>query len=292
MYSGFHMQMILFKQVLEDSKSIIVTHTGSENPQPKDLNRTNSKYQIRIPLRPDISLLEKFNLDMHGSATDAYDMGSHISEWFSTYLGFETRLVYLGPHGRAVLGSGAPNTASGLFHKFLPTSWTQGDTITFQDFGQYLIVTTESNAEVTSRLADGSEMDITKFRPNIIVSGSPGAYDEDYWARLVFPGGVEMDMGAMCWRCQAITVDYETGRAAEGEQGQVWKKLMKDRRVDEGWRYGPVFGRYGFVGRGNWGKRIGVGEEVVLTRRERERPVFGKFDVSIMILEYGLMSVV
>ncbi|KAJ4379422.1 hypothetical protein N0V86_005467 [Didymella sp. IMI 355093] len=64
--------------------------------------------------------------------------------------------------------------------------------ITFRDIGQYLVVSKEPNNEVSSRLADRIPMDITMFRPNIVLSGAPAAYDEDYWADAVLPGGVEI----------------------------------------------------------------------------------------------------
>jgi uncharacterized protein YcbX len=288
MYSGFHLQMVLFKQTLEegkDGKTIIVTRVGPENPHPEKLEWTGSEHQFRIPLRPDVKDLEKVHLNLHGSATDAYDMGEKVAKWFSKYMGFETRMVYIGTHSRVVLGSGAPNGTmaqakrslyAAPLRKLLPSSlMPQPETITFQDIGQYLVVTRESNDEVSSRL-DGKDMDITKFRPNIIVSGSPKPYDEDYWAQVVLPGDIRMEFGGTCWRCQAITVDYKTGKKAEGDEGLVWKKLSADRRVDKGWKYGPVFGKYSYTAKKDYGKEIRAGDEVVLTKRVKERPIFGE----------------
>jgi uncharacterized protein YcbX len=289
MYSGFHLQMILFTQIIEESgsnKTMIITRVGPENPSPKELNWTGSEHQIRFPLRPDVTSLEKIHLDLHGSATDAYDMGQEISDWFSKYIGFETRIVYIGANSRVVLGSGAPNGTmaqakrspyTAPLRKLLPASLTpQPETITFQDIGQYLVVTKESNDEVSSRLDSGVSMDIHKFRPNIIVSGSPAPYDEDYWAQIVFPGNIEMEFGGTCWRCQAITVDQHTGKKAEGEEGTVWKKLAVDRKVDKGWKYGPVFGKYAYTAKKDYGREIKAGDEIVLTKRVKERPIFGK----------------
>jgi uncharacterized protein YcbX len=280
--------MVLFKQTLEegkDGKTIIVTRVGPENPHPEKLEWTGSEHQFRIPLRPDVKDLEKVHLNLHGSATDAYDMGEKVAKWFSKYMGFETRMVYIGTHSRVVLGSGAPNGTmaqakrspyAAPLRKLLPSSlMPQPETITFQDIGQYLVVTRESNDEVSSRL-DGKDMDITKFRPNIIVSGSPKPYDEDYWAQVVLPGDIRMEFGGTCWRCQAITVDYKTGKKAEGDEGLVWKKLSADRRVDKGWKYGPVFGKYSYTAKKDYGKEIRAGDEVVLTKRVKERPIFGE----------------
>ena len=284
--------MVLFQSTVEGrekgphSASITVTRIGSENPDPQQLTWTgSSSHQIHFPLRPNVNDLEKVYLDLHGSATDAYDMGKEISEWFSGYLGFETKLMYIGSNSRVVLGSGAPNGPLALakrasvtapLRRILPASWRAPiERITFQDIGQYLVVTKESNDQVSTRLAEGVDMDIHKFRPNIIVSGSPTAYDEDYWAQLVFPGKLKMEFGGTCWRCQAITVDLNTGKKAEGESGEVWKRLAKDRRVDMGWKYGPVFGKYSYTSQKDIGRKINVGDEAALTKRVRERPIFG-----------------
>lgn len=294
MYSGFNLQMVLFQSIIEGREKgpkgakITVTRIGSENPNPKQTKFSGkSAHQIQFDLRPDVSKLEKVYLNLHGSASHAYDMGQEISDWFSKYLGFEAKLVYIGHEARKVLGSGAPNgdlaiakrgPISATIRRWLPALLrTPVETITFQDIGQYLVVTKESNDQVSSRFNDGSKMDIHKFRPNIIVSGSPEAYDEDYWAQLVFPGNLKMDFGGTCWRCQAITVDLNTGKKAQGEQGEVWKKLSKDRRVDKGWKYGPVFGKYSYTSLKDVGRTISVGDEAILAKRVRERPIFGQY---------------
>lgn len=80
-------------------------------------------------------------------------------------------------------------------------------------------------------------------------------YEEDYWAELLVGGsgsgrsddGPRLALTANCARCVSINIDYETGRPAEGERGSVLKKLMKDRRVDTGNKWSPIFGRYAFL---------------------------------------------
>ena len=307
MYSGFHLQMVLFQCIIEngssgpDNASITITRLGPENPDPEQLSYSEkNEHQIQFPLRPNVKTLglEKVRLDLHGSATDAWDMGDEMSKWLSKYLGFETKLMYIGSGSRVVLGSGAPNgdmalakrapLTSPLRKYIIPAFFkTPNETITFQDIGQYLVVTKESNDQVSSRL-DGIEMNIHKFRPNIIVSGADKpleAYDEDYWSQLIFrtsSGNLKMEFGGTCWRCQAITNDLKTGKPAEGEEGQAWKRLAKDRRVDKGWKYGPVFGKYSYTSLKDVGRTIAVGDEAVLTRRVRERPIFGKsFDLAL-----------
>lgn len=293
MYSGFNLQMVLFQAIVEDrdkgpnGASITVTRLGPENPDPEQITWTGkTEHQIRFPLRPDVSVLEKRYLDMHGSGCDVYDMGAEVSAWLTKYLQFETKLFYIGNNGREVLGTHSPNTEMyiakhtpllGHLLKLIPKSLkTPIETITFQDIGHYLVITQESVDQVSTRLAEGEKMNGHKFRPNIIVSGAPEAYDEDFWSQLVFPGNLKMEFGGTCWRCQAITVDLKTGKKAEGEQGEVWKRLNKDRRLDKGWKYGPVFGKYSYTSLKDVGRTISVGDTAVLTKRVKEQPTFGE----------------
>lgn len=297
MFSGFHLRMVLFSTRLEDSpdgspdgkgRDLVITWMGPDSPEEPG----RREKQIRFPLRPQLDRLEKVHVDLYGATTDAYDMGAGFSAWFSSYLGFEARLVHLGQNSRPVLGSGAPHSDQAFRKRLPPVAYSvrrylvpsflkqESERISFADMGQFLVVTAESNAEVGRRLRETDpsagevQMDVTKFRPNIVVSGSPAPFDEEYWAELRFPGGTTIALTGNCLRCQSITVDYETGRPAADVRGQAWKKLTKDRRVDKGCTFMPVFGRYGYSPASNIGREIRVGDEAVLTRRNRDRTVF------------------
>ncbi|EEY22135.1 conserved hypothetical protein [Verticillium alfalfae VaMs.102] len=97
--------------------------------------------------------------------------------------------------------------------------------------------------------------------------------DEDFWAELGLPGDRRLQLTANCVRCTSLNVDYATGRTAQGEAGTVLKKLMKDRRVDKGSRWSPVFGRYAFLA-GRDPLVVRVGDEVDVVRRNEERSVY------------------
>lgn len=153
----------------------------------------------------------------------------------------------------------------------------QRSRITFADCAPYLVVSETSVHDVSARLPAGEEMDRTKFRPNIVVSGAETAYEEDFWTELVVgPSRARLHLTGNCIRCQSLNVDYRTGKMGTGEAGTVLKKLMKDRRVDRGARFSPVFGRYSFLDRVGWGETIRVGDEVEIVARGEERTVTGK----------------
>lgn len=123
-------------------------------------------------------------------------------------------LAYLGPRYRSVLGNIAPNAAvrnpirraqadkartsngakgSGWLGSLvnsmpgLPTVFSNGDgageeaqkedyEITFADCSPYLLVSQTSLDNVSQRLLEGQQMDMEKFRPNIVVEGAEEAW--------------------------------------------------------------------------------------------------------------------
>lgn len=114
-----------------------------------------------------------------------------------------------------------------------------------------------------------------------------GAWDEDFWTELQVDGGGGSDgdgdkqgtatrlaLTANCGRCRSINVDYDTGRFGEGEAGTLLKKLMRDRRVDAGNKWSPVFGRYAFLMSPADAADIAVGDEVSVTKRSAARSVW------------------
>lgn len=196
--------------------------------------------------------------------------------------------------------------------------------ITFADMAPYLVVTEESLHDVSARLAEGVEMDITKFRPNIVLSGSTKPWEEDFWGGLkiiakddrdgeVYDDDendenenlqrndkiIELALTSNCARCQSINVDYETGKHGTGETGSVLKQLMRDRRVDKGMKYSPVFGRYAFLvppnssttydeppERAAGRRKISVGDKVLVSKRNESRTVIGK--TRLLFLSFSL----
>lgn len=190
---------------------------------------------LEIPLEPEVAELEEIQIEMHKSPTKAYNMGQRCNSWLSECLGYGVVLAYLGPNLRPVLMSGLSNPAPGSLSfqnnhsggwlssitSSLPTSISSlvgggpigEDRITFADCAPYLIVSDKSMESVSSRLPNGENMDITKFRPNIIVSGAEEAWEEDFWAEVTI-GNESVDEGKRarmhcihnCARCQSINI--------------------------------------------------------------------------------------
>ncbi|KAF1985401.1 MOSC domain-containing protein [Aulographum hederae CBS 113979] len=275
-------EMCLFQTSIElqddePTGSLLVTF---DPPKGEGEAKTSS-----IPLSPDCSHLELMDVTMHRSPCKAYNMGEKINSWFSNCFGYEVILAYLGEHSRSVLMSTSGNKQSkntsgswlGSITSSIPYfgATKEDETITFADCAPYLVVSETSLKDVSKRLPEGEDMDMSKFRPNIVVSGAESEWEEDYWAELSF-GDEQANIQMMhnCARCVSINVDYATGKPGKGEAGTILKKLMKDRRVDQGAKYSPVFGRYGFLSKGDIGKMIAVGDDVKVLRKNGERTVF------------------
>ncbi|KJK61511.1 hypothetical protein P875_00042228 [Aspergillus parasiticus SU-1] len=148
--------------------------------------------------------------------------------------------------------------------------------ITFADTAPYLMISETSVDNVSARLAGDKAMDLRKTRPNIVISGARTAFEEDFWAELMVGEKIRLLLTANCIRCQSLNVDYMTGKMGTGDSGNILKKLMKDRRVDKGARFSPVFGRYVFLDRDCENASIRVGEEVTVSRRVEERTTYGE----------------
>lgn len=262
-------------EIVEDK--VIVRYMMPE--QPLFPPTPEQKTTLEVPLEPDTSGLEQVEVNLYNSTCMGYRMPEHYSSWFSSCLGFESILVYVGDGRRPILGSMSPHTQKQQNKGWLSsmTKYVTGSNeedphrLTFTCVAAYLITTEASVNDVSNRLPPGEEMDMRKFRPNIVIDGE-GPFDEDFWGEIEVGSGPRFVLTGNCGRCLSINVDYQTGRPGTGESGNVLKKLMKDRRVDVGNKYAPVFGRYGFLM--DEEADVHVGDEVIVTERLEERRVW------------------
>lgn len=289
---------------LSDFPAMSLFSTAIEHPDDAEKATVTVDYKqsdkqlLHISLNPSTEDLEVTEISMHSSPTKAYNMGTPYDQWFTDRFGYEVNLVYLGDNRREVLGNVHPGAASTSQQRqqslssWLPTWATTGlgsfddgqggayNGITFTDCAPYLLVTEESMKDVNSRLPSDDNISIVKFRPNIVLRGAKNEYEEDFWAELSIASrqDLKITLTQNCLRCSSINVDYSLGEPGPTESGKILKKLMKDRRVDGGKKYSPVFGRYGFLNLGHdkMSTQLEVGKEVEVSRKNDERTSFGK----------------
>lgn len=247
---------------------------------------------IKIPLVPDTEKMESFQVKLHESRVTALKMPDEYNAWFSSCFGYQVVLVYLGPNKRAVMFQDMqplePDPLTRFLTKQFPFTGPYIERlmglqqkepwrITFADCAPYLITSKTSLEDVSSRLPDGEEMDMTKFRPNIVLSGAFEPYQEDYWGRIKINHKAELIIAHNCPRCKSINLDYDTGKPAVGASGDVLKKLQHDRRIDIGSKWSPVFGRYAFWDQKYADQVIKVGHKVNVTKVNDGLTVWSKF---------------
>lgn len=268
MFVGIQPEMALFHCKLSSPSTFTVEyHTPTPPIAPPTASQDTT---IEIPLEPNCAPLQKINIELHTDPSyPVHRMPDKSNTWFTECFGYEVVLAYLGD------GLGVKKDDEKAQHwlsAIKPIIPTQLNAVNFSD-GAALLVTSEASvADLHPRLPDGEEAVLEKFRPNIVVDGEGGAWDEDFWGELtILPLGVRIVLTSNCARCTSINVDLDKGRMGEGESGKLLKKLMRDRRIDKGNKWTPIFGRYGFpTQRGE----IKVGDQVLVSKRNEEHTVW------------------
>jgi uncharacterized protein YcbX len=295
-----------WQEIDYDKETLKVTYKPADGSDAKP---------IEISLAPDTSNLKTIEVLMHKSPTQAYQMDDKVNEWLSSCLGFDAILAYIGDHKREVrmssLGyksftptntdgnangwlSSISSVASKASGMILGSGEEKPSEIRFADVAPYLVASSKSMDDVVKRLPDGEQYDIVKFRPNIVVSGASAVWEEDFWGQLTIGGKSKLECEHNCGRCRSINIDYETGEQGTGEAGSMLKKLSKDRRVDAGTKWSPIFGRYSFLSPEFEGNEIRVGDEVVVSKKNTEHTAFGTYipnssnhDANVDLLQIG-----
>ena len=179
----------------------------------------------------------------------------------SRWLGRPVRLVYF--------DAGARRTVS--------RDWLDRDApVGFAD-GFPVLVASEDSARAlngTIVAAGGDAVPMSRFRPNIVLSGT-GAFAEDGWETIAV-GGILFDLVKPCARCVVTTVDQGSGLpdGPEPITSLTRTRLSADRRAP-----GALFG-WNAVPRGPGSLRVGDPVEIV-ARREggwplSQRPAKGR----------------
>jgi uncharacterized protein YcbX len=175
---------------------------------------------LRAPGRPELVVkapdTELVSVDVHGTELAATPAAPDVHAWFSELLGAPARLVYLDDATR---------------RRPSPNFSTPDDRVSFADAYPLLLTSVDSLAALNVAIAAGARaaeapLPITRFRPNLVVSGAP-AWAEDGWRRVRI-GSVTFRAVKGCDRCVMTLIDPET--AAKGKEPIA--TLTKVRRWD------------------------------------------------------------
>lgn len=169
---------------------------------------TNSGVLLSFPDVPDILVIEpddsatRLKVTVWRDQVDALDAGDSVANWLSQVLDRDLRLVFM---------------PSGSARAVDPEYSEEGEQVSFSD-GFPLLVTHQSSLDFLSK-ALGRDLDMARFRPNVVVSGGK-AFDELKWQRLSpLLSGVGADSASdqqgialvkPCERCVIPTRDIKT----------------------------------------------------------------------------------
>lgn len=126
------------------------------------------------------------------------DAGEGAAAWFSRLLDEPVRLAWQDdPSKRTIAGS-----HGGL-----------GDEpLNLADTGPLLLTTSASLEQLDRWIAEDhgdQPMDMSRFRPNVVVDGDIAPFSEDDWRSLII-GGVPFRFAELCDRCVVTTIDPVT----------------------------------------------------------------------------------
>lgn len=127
--------------------------------------------------------------------------GPEADEWFSRLLGRTARLVWLGdPSGNLVPW---------------PVAAGSGAELSFADGTPLLLTNTASldafNDWVLESGSAEAPLPMTRFRPNLVISGAAPWAEAAWVGRRIRIGGATFHGAAECARCVVATIDQETG---------------------------------------------------------------------------------
>ncbi len=166
---------------------------------------------LRVPLQSPGAASEA--VSVWGSVCRAVAVGAEADEWFRNFLGVPCRLVFMPEETRRPVN---PKYSAG-----------EG-IVSFADGYPLLLLGEASLDDLNTRL--GSPVLMNRFRPNLVVSGSP-AYAEDGWTKICI-GGATFHGVRACDRCGLITVDQAAGEATGPEPLKTLASYrLKDQKV-------------------------------------------------------------
>lgn len=120
--------------------------------------------------------------------------GAAADAWFSAAVGRDVALVYLDDPTQRGIDPGYGDAA---------------DRVSFAD-GYPVLLANEASLDALNAWSD-EPVPMTRFRPNVVVSGARAWAEDDWIGRRLRIGGVTFRVPKPCARCVVTTTDQETG---------------------------------------------------------------------------------
>ena len=150
---------------------------------------TSAQNKISLPLQPDAG--DPLDVSIWNDQCVANTISHEVDQWLSDFLHTECRLVY---------------QADDCIRPVDPAYAKSTDQVAFSDGFPFLIISEGSLQSLNEAMQ--LDLPITRFRPNLVVSGCQG-YAEDGW-RDININHINFRLPKPCSRCAVPTIDPET----------------------------------------------------------------------------------
>ena len=198
---------------------------------------------VQVPDQTGSKDLARVGVEVAGEQCQGLDLGPEVGRWLSeVILADEEGGMRMLLHPRGV--SSRPDKP--LDQLICPTRKAE-DKPYFAHAFPYMMMAQPSISELNILMEEEGvdlEVDVRRFRPNILISGSFPAFAEETWAWLRM-GDVVFRHSQLCPRCEFITVDPDMGD--KHPQAEPLKTLRKYRCAADP-RERKVYGSAPFLG--------------------------------------------
>lgn len=186
---------------------------------------TGDGLRLSAPDRPD--LVVGFPVDGKQEQVRVFSSKPYVPAlvaddggWCAEFLGRPARLVWLGDT------AGRP----------IETHARDSDRVSFADGYPLLLTTTASLAALGDWLVEAGDepVPMTRFRPNVVVTGAKPWAEDDWLGKRLLIGDVTFRAAKSCARCVVTTIDQETGEPGR----EPLRVLGQRRRIDGGLLFG------------------------------------------------------
>jgi hypothetical protein len=209
-----------------------------------EIGATGERLTLRAPGQREVCVdvdlaTPPRDVELFGAWYTGVDQGDAVAGWLSAVLGAPSRLVRVPPGHQRVTDGETPGTSG------------------YADSCPVLLTSLSSLDLLTERIAEhgGEPVPMSRFRPNVVVSGWSAPHTEER-ARRIGIGGAELGYAKPAVRCVVTMVDQESGTRNGPEPLHT---LAGYRRTARGVVFGAKFAvlRPGV---------LAVGDEVAVSR--------------------------
>jgi len=219
----------------------------------------------------DNSQLKGEEGEVWGEGCEGVSLGTQVGQWISSIiLGDSQGGLKLLFHNKD--SSSRPDKEC---DKYLSPLENKDDKPLYADGYPYMLLSQQSVEALNQKLnendkAGGLQVEETRFRPNIFVSGEFPAFNEDNWKFVKIGESAVFRNVKLCTRCNFTTVNPKTGtKESNGEPLKTLKNFRSPEDAAEKKAYGtsPFFGVN--LGLENVGE-VKVGDSVWISLNSRQ----------------------